>query len=103
MSNIRIRKSRDRMGIAEMICRHHYLAVRRKLISTFQDSPAFPKLRSLAHFSDGQSPIRPKAPSHLWQFGLCKDQKLWLGQGDAVRGGIDGGGGDGGRGGKGMN
>lgn len=91
------------MGIAGMICRHHYLAVRRKLISTFQDSPAFPKLRSLAHFSDGQSPIRPKAPSHLWQFGLCKDQKLWLGQGDAVRGGIDGGGGDGGRGGKGMN
>lgn len=97
------------MGIAEMICRHHYLAVRRKLISTFQDSPYFPKLRPLAHFSDGQSPIParnifvPKLPHIFGSSVHCKDQKLWLGQGDAVRGGIDGGGGDGGRGGKGMN
>lgn len=71
--------------------------------------PAFPKLRSLAHLPDGQSPIPahnifvPKLPHIFGSSVHCKDQKLWLGQGDAVRGGIDGGGGDGGRGGKGVN
>lgn len=91
------------MGIAEMICRHHYLAVRRKLISTFQVPLLFLNSGLWLISLTGSRLFVPKLPHIFGSSVHCKDQKLWLGQGDAVRGGIDGGGGDAGRGGKGMN
>lgn len=70
---------------------------------------AFPKFRSLAHFPHGQSTIPahnifvPELPHILDGSVHCKDQELWLGQEDGVRGGGGSGGGVGNRGGGGVN